>query len=388
MRNPPCILVVDDVPDNVEIVRMRLESNGYEVLTAGDGEEALAMVRTVLPDLVLLDIMMPKLDGIEVTKRIKSDASLPLIPIILVTAKTGSQDVVAGLEAGADDYLTKPVDQDALMARVRSMLRIKALHDAVQDQAQRLDAQAAELAAWNRELEQRVAAQLGEIERIGRLKRFLAPQVAEMIVSAGDEGILHSHRRDIAVMFCDLRGYTAFAETAEPEEVMAVLRECHETLGPLIHRFEGTLERFAGDGLMVFFNDPLPCPDPGARAVRLAIAMREGIAARAQNWGQRGYKLGFGIGIAQGYATLGPIGFGGRFDYCAIGTVTNLAARLSAEARDGQILVSQRVAATVADVAQLEPIGEIPLKGLSRPLPVHNVVGLLSRTDKMILNRP
>ncbi|MEZ5445762.1 MAG: response regulator [Gammaproteobacteria bacterium] len=378
MASPARILVVDDVPDNVEIVRARLESQGYEVLTAADGEAALETARAALPDLLLLDIMMPKLDGIEVTKRLKADPSLPFMPIILVTAKAAASDIVAGLDGGGDDYLTKPIDHAALMARVRSMLRIKALHDAVQTQARQLDAQAAELAAWNRELEQRVAAQVKEIERVGRLRRFLPPQVADLIVSAGDERVLASHRRDIAALFCDLRGFTAFAETSEPEDVMAVLHEYHETLGPLIHRYEGTLERYAGDGLLVFFNDPLPCPDPSARAVRLAVAMRAGVAERAQDWGRRGYRLGFGVGIAQGYATLGPIGFGDRYDYGAIGTVTNLAARLSAEARDGQILVSQRVATAVADVARLEPMGELALKGLSRPLPVHNVTGLLS----------
>ncbi len=378
MSSPARILVVDDVPDNVEIVRARLESQGYEVLTAADGEAALETARSALPDLVLLDIMMPRLDGIEVTKRLKGDPTLPFMPIILVTAKAGASDIVAGLDSGGDDYLTKPIDHAALMARVRSMLRIKALHDAVQSQARQLDAQAAELAAWNRELEQRVAAQLKEIERVGRLRRFLPPQVADLIVSAGDERMLESHRRDIAALFCDLRGFTAFAETSEPEDVMAVLREYHATLGPLIHRHEGTLERYAGDGLLVFFNDPLPCPDPGARAVRLAVAMREGVAERAQDWSRRGYRLGFGVGIAQGYATLGPVGFGDRYDYGAIGTVTNLAARLSAEARDGQILVSQRVATAVADVARLEPIGELALKGLSRPLPVHNITGLLN----------
>lgn len=378
MSTPARILVVDDVPDNVDIVRARLESQGYEVLTAGDGEAALEVARSALPDLLLLDIMMPRLDGLEVTRRLKADASLPFIPIILLTAKAGANDIIEGLDSGADEYLTKPVDHAALMARVRSMLRIKALHDAVQTQARKLDAQAAELAAWNRELEQRVAAQLREIERVGRLRRFLPPQVAEMIVSSGDERVLASHRRDIAALFCDLRGFTAFAETSEPEDVMAVLHEYHETLGPLIHEYEGTLERYAGDGLLVFFNDPLPCPDPGARAVRLAVAMREGVTERALDWRRRGYRLGFGVGIAQGYATLGPIGFGDRYDYGAIGTVTNLAARLSTEARDGQILVSQRVATAVADVARLEPMGELALKGLSSPLLVHNVTGLLN----------
>ncbi|MCG3201762.1 MAG: Adenylate cyclase 2 [Gammaproteobacteria bacterium] len=378
MASPARILVVDDVADNVEIVRARLESEGYEVLTAADGEAALETARSALPDLLLLDIMMPGLDGIEVTRRLKADPSLPFMPIILVTAKAAASDVVAGLDSGGDDYLTKPIDHAALMARVRSMLRIKALHDAVQAQARQLDAQATELAAWNRELERRVAAQVAEIGRVGRLRRFLPPQVADLIVAAGDERLLESHRRDIAAMFCDLRGFTAFAETSEPEEVMAVLHEYHETLGPLIHHHEGTLERYVGDGLLVFFNDPLPCPDPGTRAVRLAVAMREAVAERAQAWVRQGYRLGFGVGIAQGYATLGPIGFGDRYDYGAIGTVTNLAARLSAEAGDGQILVSQRVATAVAGVARLEPLGELALKGLSRPLPVHNITGLLS----------
>ena len=212
------------------------------------------------------------------------------------------------------------------------MLRIKALHDTVQAQAQRLEEQAAELAAWNKTLEERVAAQIGEIERIGRLKRFLAPQIAETIVSSGGEAILESHRRDIVVLFCDMRGFTAFSETAEPEDVMAVLREYHGALGPLIHRYEGTLDRFTGDGLIVFFNDPVPCPDPALRAVRLAVDMREAVASLARSWAARGHEIGFGVGIAQGYATLGRIGFEGRFDYTAIGTVTNVAARLCAEA--------------------------------------------------------
>src|SRR5271157_5205061 len=261
MRSPPLILVVDDVPDNVDILQMRLEPQGYEVTTAADGVEALDKIRKLLPDLVLLDVMMPKLDGIETVKRLKADPSLPFIPVILVTAKADAKDVVGGLDSGGDDYLTKPVDHAALSARVRAMLRIKALHDTVQDQARRLEAQAAELSGWNRTLEERVAAQLGELERIGRLKRFLAPQLAEMIVSTGDEGILERHRRDIVVVFCDLRGFTSFSETAEPEEVMAVLREYHAALGPLVSRFEGTVGHFSGDGLMVFFNDPLPCPD-------------------------------------------------------------------------------------------------------------------------------
>jgi class 3 adenylate cyclase len=371
LRDPPLILVVDDVPDNVEILQMRLEAQGYEVATAADGIEALEKIGELTPDLVLLDVMMPKLDGIETVKRLKADVSLPFIPVILVTAKADASDVVGGLEAGGDDYLTKPVDHAALSARVRAMLRIKALHDTVQEQA-------AELAGWNRTLEERVAAQLGEIEKVGRLKRFLAPQLAEMIVSSGDEGILESHRRDIVVVFCDLRGYTAFAETGEPEEVWSVLREFHAAVGPLVTRFEGTLDHFSGDGLMVYFNDPLPCPDPAERAVRMAVEMRAAVGELMSGWRRRGFELGFGIGVAQGYATLGRIGFAERVDYTAIGTVTNLAARLCGEARDGQILLSKRVAAAVDGDVSLEEIGNLALKGLSQAVAVYNVLGVAS----------
>jgi adenylate cyclase len=378
MHEPPLILVVDDVPDNVDILQMRLESQGYEVVTAADGLEALDKIRALLPDLVLLDVMMPKLDGIQTVKRLKADPALPFIPVILVTAKADASDVIGGLESGGDDYLTKPVDHAALSARVRAMLRIKTLHDTVQDQAKRLEGQAAELADWNRKLEERVAQQLGEIEKVGRLKRFLAPQLAEMIVSSGDEGVLESHRRDIVVVFCDLRGYTSFAETGEPEEVWAVLREYHAALGPLVSRFEGTLHQFTGDGLMVYFNDPLPCPDPAERAVRMAVAMRKAVGELMAGWRRRGFELGFGIGVAQGYATLGRIGFAERMDYTAIGTVTNLAARLCAEARDGQILLSKRVATAVEGSVTLKEIGNLALKGLSQAVAVYNVAGEVS----------
>jgi adenylate cyclase len=376
VRDPARILVVDDVADNIDILQMRLESQGYEVVTARDGAEALEKTRELLPDLVLLDIMMPKMDGIETVKRLKADGELPFIPVILVTAKADGKDVIAGLESGGDDYLTKPVDHAALAARVRAMLRIKALHDTVQAQAEQLEGQAAELAAWNKTLKEQVAAQVGEIERIGRLKWFLAPQIAQTIVSSGGEAILESHRRDIVVLFCDMRGFTAFSETAEPEDVMVVLREYHNALGPLVHRYEGTLERFTGDGLIVIFNDPVPCLDPALRAVRLAVEMRETVRSLSRSWAGRGHDIGFGVGIAQGYATLGRIGFEGRFDYTAIGTVTNVAARLCAEARDGQILLTQRVAAAVDGIAELEPLGNVDLKGLSRPVAVLNVRAL------------
>jgi adenylate cyclase len=369
MRDPARILVVDDTAENRDILQMRLESQGYEVLTAVDGEDGLAKLRESLPDLVLLDVMMPKLDGFEVCRRVKADGTLPFTPIILVTAKVDSKDVVAGLEAGGDDYLTKPIDHAALTARVRSMLRIKSLHDQVQ-------AQAGELASWNRTLEERVQTQLVELDRISRLKRFLPPQIAELVVGQGDERILQSHRRDIVALMCDLRGFTAFAETGEPEDVMALLRDYHAAVVPLIFAREGTLERFMGDGLMVFFNDPLPCEDPAHRAVRLAIDMRAAVGELAAAWRRRGHAIGVGIGIAQGYATIGQVGYEGRFEYSAIGTVTNLAARLCGEAKDGQILISQRVATGVDGMAELEALGDLPLKGLSKPVPVHCVARL------------
>ena len=367
MRTPPLILIVDDNAANLEILQARLAAHGYEIITATDGEAGLAIATEKKPDLILLDIMMPKMDGIEVCRHIRSNPILPFMPIIMVTAKAGSKDIVAGLEAGGDEYLTKPVDHAALVARVKSMLRIKELHDTAREQA-------ALLAGWNRSLEQRVAEQLTQLERVGRLRRFLSPQVAELVVSSKDEGFLETHRRDITVLFCDLRGFTAFSETGEPEEVMGVLREYHEAMGSLIFQYEGTLERFTGDGLMVFFNDPIPCPDPAARAVKMAVAMREYVRELSGKWRKRDHRLDFGVGIAQGYATLGKIGFEGRFDYAAIGTVTNLASRLCDKAQGGQILVSQRVYGAVEELVDVEVLGELTLKGLHRPVNVYNLV--------------
>jgi class 3 adenylate cyclase len=261
----------------------------------------------------------------------------------------------------------------ALLATQRDL---EASRDALARAHDQVQAQAAELDSWNKTLEERVAAQLVEIERMARLKRFFAPSLAELIVSSGNERILESHRRDVAVLFCDLRGFTAFAESAEPEEVMTLLHDYHAALVPLIQQFEGTLDRFVGDGLMVYFNDPVPCPNPAERAVALAVAMRDAVAALARAWRRRDYQLGFGIGIAQGFATLGQIGFEGRFDYSAIGTVINTAARLCESAKDGQILITSRVATAVAEAANVREIGPLTFKGLSRPLAVCNVEAL------------
>jgi adenylate cyclase len=375
VRHPPLILAVDDTPENLDILRMRLEAHDYAVVTAADGEEGLALARSLAPDLILLDVMMPKMDGIAVVRAIKGDGTLPFVPVILVTARADTRDVVAGLDAGADDYLTKPFEHSALLARVRAMLRLKALHDTVREQAATLERQARELASWNATLETRVAEQVAQIDRISRLRRFLPPQVADLVVAAGPgQDLLQSHRREVTIVFCDLRGFTAFAEIVEPEEVMTVLREYHEALGTRIVAFEGTLERFVGDGLLVILNDPLPQPDHSERALRMALEMRSAVSQLAVAWRARGHVLGFGIGIACGYTTLGSIGFEDRLDYAAIGTVPNLASRLCSEAKAGQILICQRTLSNVGERAETRLIGELPLKGFRRPVPAYELI--------------
>jgi len=369
VRATPCILIVDDNPTNVKVLQTRLAAEGYEVITAADGEEGLAVARRDKPDLILLDVMMPKLDGFEVCRRLRGDASFPFTPIIMVTAMADSKDIVAGLEAGGDEYLTKPVDHAALAARVRSMLRIKRLHDTAEELAD-------EVKQWNAKLEERVAAQVSELERVGRLRRFFSPHLAELIVTGGADDPLKSHRREITVVFLDLRGFTAFAEVAEPEEVMSVLREYHAELGRAIMAHDGTIEHFAGDGVMILFNDPVPVDEHEMQAIRMALRMRESMKVLARNWTKRGHALGFGVGIAGGFATIGTIGFEGRLDYGAIGTVTNLAARLCGEAGDGQILISPRIYSKTELLIDAGSVGELALKGFQRPVHAHNVVGL------------
>jgi adenylate cyclase len=354
---------------NVDLLKVRLKAQGYEVFTAADGEEALKLAYEIEPDLILLDVMMPKLDGISVLKRLKEDKAFGFVPIILVTAKADTRDVIAGLEAGGDDYLTKPFEQAALIARVRSLLRVKSLYDQVQEQTKTLKQQAEQLAEWNHTLEERVASQLTEIERMNLLQRFLAPQVAQVIASSdAQHSLLASHRREITVVFCDLRGFTAATENAEPEDVMTILREYHASLGELIFRYEGTLDALAGDGIMVIFNDPLPCENHTERAVRMALDMRSCAAELSKQWQSRGHDLGFGVGIATGYATLGQIGFNKRLEYTAIGSVINLASRLCGAAADGQIIVSKRVLTGLEARVDVAKQIEMSLKGFSRPV--------------------
>jgi adenylate cyclase len=366
------LLVVDDIEDNRYTLTRRLSREGYTNLTtAANGREALELLQEKPIDLVLLDIMMPEMNGYEVLERLKADPDLRHIPIIMISAVDEIESVIRCIELGAEDYLSKPFNPTLLRARVGASLERKRLHDQVR-------AQAADLATWNKTLEKRVADQLAEIERMGRLRRFLSPQIAAAVLASGDESVLESHRRDIAVVFCDVRGFTAFAETAEPEEVTSFLREYHTRLGALIHKYEGTLERFIGDGLMVLFNDPLRCTDPSIRAVRMAVEMRTQIKELTAKWRKQGHELGFGMGISYGYATLGRIGFEGRFDYSAVGTVVNLAARLCEQASDGQILIDGKVLSAIEAVAETQPAGELTLKGLHRPIPAFNVCGLVS----------
>ena len=362
MSGPARILVVDDTPMNVKLLEGVLSGHGYVVITAPSGPVALDRVREDRPDLVLLDVVMPEMSGYEVCRRLRADEATRLLPIVMVTALDPGTERVKGIEVGADDFLTKPINQPELLARVRSLLRIKALHD--------------ELAELNRTLEGRVAEQVAQLERLGRLRRFFSPQLADLIVSGDAEDPLRSHRREITVVFLDLRGFTAFAETAEPEEVMGVLREYHAEMGRLILAAEGTLERFTGDGMMIFFNDPIPVPDPAERAIRMALAMRERVSRLRMQWEKLGYQLDFGVGIAQGYATIGAIGFEGRWDYGAIGTVTNVASRLCGEAKPSQILISRRVLALVEDMVEAEPVGDLMLKGFAKPVTAFNIVGL------------
>ncbi len=369
VRTPAKILVVDDTPKNVKLLADLLGVKGYAVATAGSGAEALRQLKTERPDLVLLDVMMPEMSGYEVCREIRRNPENGMLPVVMVTALDPGEERIKGLEAGADDFLTKPINQAELLARVKSLLRIKELYDTVQ-------AQSVQLSEWNKSLERRVQEQVDQLERFGRLKRFFSPQLAELIVAGGVDDPLKSHRREVTVVFVDLRGFTAFAEISEPEEVMSVLREYHSEMGRLILAHEGTLEHFAGDGIMIFFNDPVIVQNPEERAVRMALEMRQRIGELTAKWRKRDYGLDFGVGIAQGYATIGAIGFEGRWDYGAIGTVCNLASRLCSDAKPGQILISQRLLSAVEKLIEAEPVGELILKGFHRPVAAYNVLRL------------
>lgn len=356
------VLIVDDDPFNLDLLEQELTEQEYIIERANDGQEGLEKVESFLPDVILLDYMMPKMNGIEVVKRLKQDQRFKGIPVVLLTAKGSQKDKVEGLDAGADDYVAKPFDALELLARVRSMIRIKQMHDALEE--------------WNQTLAHRVRTQVEEIQRMSRLKRYFSPQVAETILG-GDEGMLFKgHRREITAVFLDLRGFTAFSDSVEPEEVMDLIRTYHAEMGQLIFKFGGTLNHFAGDGLMVFFNDPIPSPDHTKKAVWMALEMRVKMRDIRARWLKRGYDLDLGIGLAIGYATLGTIGFEGRMDYGALGNVINLASRLSDAARGGQILTNQKTLGQIEEFVEAEQLDELSLKGFVRPVATYNILKL------------
>ena len=366
---PGRVLVVDDTAANVKLLEDLLVFHGFEVEAAGSGEAALAALRRGSHDLVLLDVLMPGMSGYDVCRALRADPANAMLPIVMLTALDEREARTRGLEAGADDFISRPLHAPELIARVRSLLRIRRLYETVQRQA-------AQLGAWNRTLEARVAEEVAHVEKLTRLKRFFSPQLAELILAGGADDPLESHRRDVTVVFLDLRGFTAFAEAAGPDEVMASLAEFHAAMGRRILEFQGTLERFTGDGLMVFFNDPVPIQDPARRAVDMAFAMQADTLRLSAQWKKRGYALVLGIGIAQGYATLGAIGFEGRIDYGAIGTVTNLASRLCDLADAGHILASRRVFSEVAARVFAEDLGEVALHGFARPVHAYRLLDL------------
>jgi adenylate cyclase len=361
------ILVVDDNVENREMLSRRLRRAGHRVQAVASGPEALALLRRQPIDVVLLDVLMPEMSGYEVLQRLTAEQALRDIPVLMISALDEMDSVVRCIELGAEDYLPKPFDPVLLRARIGACLEKKRLRDR---EAMHLR----ELGEWNQKLEQRVAEQVALLERLSRLKRFFSPQLAELIVAGGADDPLITHRRELTVCFLDLRGFTAFAESVEPEEVMGVLRQYHAEMGRLILEHEGTLERFTGDGMMVFFNDPVPVSNAAERTVRMALAMRKRVSELIVSWSRMGYELELGFGIAQGYATIGAIGYEGRWDYGAIGTVTNLAARLCGEAKPGQILISKRLLASTADLFDVESVGELALKGLHRPVTAYNVL--------------
>jgi len=359
------ILIVDDVPQNVRLLEAVLAPRGYDVVSATDGETALELMGSSHPDLVLLDVMMPDPDGYEVCRRLREDDETAVLPVIMVTASTDEK--TKAIEAGADDLIAKPFNHAELLTRIRSLLRIKRYHDTIK-------AQTEELLDLNRTLEERVRVQVRELERIRTLRRFLSPQLVDAIVSSDDDAILRSHRREVAMLFADLRGWTGFVDAVEPEELMRVLREFHGTIGGLVRAFDATVGFLEGDGVQLFFNDPVEVPDAALRAIRLGCALRGQMAELTARWRKRGYELDLGAGIALGYATCGEVGFEGRSDYAAIGAVTNLASRLADEASGGQVLIDQRLYAEVEPYVEAEPAGVFTLKGFRRPVTALNVV--------------
>jgi adenylate cyclase len=369
----PTILIVDDTPANVQVLGDVLETQ-YRTKAATSGERALRIASAEEPpDLILLDVMMPGMSGHEVCQRLKADARTAHIPVIFVTAMSEVNDETHGLELGAVDYITKPVSAPIVLARVHTHLALARKTRELESAVVLLEQQALERAQWNSQLEHRVSEGVAELERLGRLRRFFSPAVADLILSGTADDPMKTRRREIVVVFLDLRGFTAFAETSDPEDVMRVLGDYHASMGELVMSHGGTLERFAGDGMMIFFNDPMQVAEPARKAVEMAVQMQRRFVQVNHGWRKLGIDLSMGIGVAQGYATIGAIGYEGRRDYGAIGVVTNLAARLCGEAQGSQILASQRVFGGVEDMLRAEPVGPLSLKGFHAPVDAYAV---------------
>jgi adenylate cyclase len=364
----PRILVVDDTPNNVKLLRDLLELKGYRVDTAGNGTDALRSVGNAMPDLVLLDIIMPDMSGYDVCRAIRARPDCQGLPVVLVTSLNASDERIKGLDAGADDFITKPIHQPELLARVRSLLRIKTLHDTVERQA-------AVLRESNATLENRVREQLEQLERLAQLKRFFPQHVAERIVAGELADPRRTRRKEVTIAFADIRGFTAFTDGAEPEEVIELLCEHHARMGRIVVDHGGALVYFAGDGMMIVFNDPVEIDAPAERAVAMAAAMRESFEVLETRWRRRGHEVGLGIGIAHGYATIGAIGVADRMDYSVIGRVVILASRLCAEAKAGQILVSSHVATLVEQRVAVAFHADVSLKGFHKAVPIFAVQG-------------
>src|SRR5512145_103833 len=347
------ILVVDDQRTNAEMIAGLLRNLGYEIDIAQDGDEALRLVEAKAPDLIVSDILMPGIDGYELCRRLRASSATALLPVILVTSAEQTERI-KGVEAGADDFLTRPVNWPELFGRVRRLLQVKGLQDEIKN--------------LNAKLEHRVRDQVAQLERLSRMKRFFSRAVAEAIVAGGEE-LLEPHRREITAVFLDLRGFTSFTDRADPDEVLELLRAYHATLGRTVDEFGGTLEHFAGDGVMIFFNDPIEVDNPAERAVRMALALQRAFNPIADAWAKLGHDVGLGIGIAQGDTTLGVIGFEQRWEYAAIGNVPNLAARLCGSAHAGEIILDLQTEQDIVHIAETEFVGALSLRGFQQPVP-------------------